>query len=81
MAEEDEIADQPIEDMEALRKELQGMKEELRKAKESSEGSLTLSLGQGWDKRLPDFFEHLAGLRNYKEGLVARKLHITRGRI
>ena len=48
---------------------------------QSSEGSLTLSLGQGWDKRLPDFFEHLAGLRNYKEGLVARKLHITRGRI
>ena len=40
MAEEDEIVDQPIEDMEALRKELQGMREELRKAKDSSEGSL-----------------------------------------
>ena len=37
---EDEMADQPIEDMEALRKELQDMREELRKAKESSEGSL-----------------------------------------
>ena len=33
---------------------------------QSSANSLTLSLGQGWEKRLPDFFEHLGRLRNYK---------------
>ena len=36
---------------------------------QSSEGSLTLSFGQGWEKRLAEFFGHLAGLRNYKEGV------------
>lgn len=35
---------------------------------QSSEGSLTLSLGQGWEKGLPDFFEHLARLRDYEGG-------------
>jgi hypothetical protein len=38
---------------------------------QSSEGSLTLSLGQGWEKRLPDFFEHLAGLRNSNGGVTS----------
>ena len=28
------------------------------------EGEFTLSLGQGWKKRLPDFFEHLSTLRS-----------------
>ncbi len=27
------------------------------------EGEFTLSLGRGWKERLPDFFEHLSGLR------------------
>ena len=27
------------------------------------EGEFTLSLGRGWRKRLPDFFEHLSTLR------------------
>ena len=36
---------------------------------QSSEGSLTLSLGLGWEKRLPDFFDHLAALRNYQGGV------------
>lgn len=36
------------------------------RAWQSSEGSFTLSIGQGWEKRLPTFFEHLAELRNYK---------------
>jgi hypothetical protein len=35
---------------------------------QSSDEGFTLSLGQGWEKRLPDFFEHLARLRNYKGG-------------
>lgn len=30
-----------------------------------SDESFTLSLGQGWGKRLPDLFEHLGRLRNY----------------
>ena len=37
---------------------------------QSSEGSYTLSLGQGWEKRLSDFFEHLARLRNYKGSVI-----------
>jgi hypothetical protein len=28
------------------------------------EGEFTLSLGQGWKKRLPDFFAHLSALRS-----------------
>jgi hypothetical protein len=28
------------------------------------EGEFTLSLGQGWKKRLPDFFAHLSRLRS-----------------
>ena len=28
------------------------------------EGEFTLSLGQGWKKRLPDFFDHLSTLRS-----------------
>jgi hypothetical protein len=35
----------------------------------SSDGSLTLSLEQDWEKRLPELFEHLAGLRNYEGGV------------
>jgi hypothetical protein len=34
----------------------------------STGGELTLSLGQGWMKRLPDFFEHLSKLRSQSEG-------------
>jgi hypothetical protein len=28
------------------------------------EGEFTLSLGQGWKKRLPTFFDHLSALRS-----------------
>ena len=38
---------------------------------QSSDGSLTLSLEPGWETRLPDFFEHLAGLRSYQGGVSA----------
>lgn len=34
-----------------------------RPASRLHEGEFTLSLGQGWKKRLPDIFEHLAALR------------------
>lgn len=30
----------------------------------SAENELTLSLGQGWKERLPDFFQHLSALRD-----------------
>ena len=33
-----------------------------------SEGSFTLSLGHGWEQGLPEFFEHLARLRDYEGG-------------
>ena len=35
---------------------------------QSAEQSFTLSLGQGWEQRLPNFFEHLAKLRDYQGG-------------
>ncbi len=35
---------------------------------QSSEESFTLSLGQGWEKGLSEFFEHLARSRDYKGG-------------
>ena len=30
----------------------------------SAEGEFTLSFGQGWKERLPEFFEHLSALRS-----------------
>ena len=30
----------------------------------SAEGGFTLSFGQGWKERLPEFFEHLSALRS-----------------
>lgn len=35
------------------------------------EGAFTLSLGQGWKQRLPDFFEHLSALRDQSGRLRA----------
>ena len=39
---------------------------------QSADQSFTLSLGQGWEQRLPDFFEHLAKLRDYQKGVSGR---------
>lgn len=39
---------------------------------QSSGENFTLTLGQAWQNRLPDFFEHLDGLRNYTDGVHAK---------
>jgi hypothetical protein len=36
---------------------------------QSADQSFTLSLGQGWEQRLPEFFGHLAKLRDYQKGV------------
>ena len=34
----------------------------------SAEGEFALSFGQGWEERLPEFFEHLSALRSQSTG-------------